>query len=168
MKKRFMVLWFVACLCAMGYSETLKKVYDESLNPMEQVDKALLQARKENKFVMCQVGGNWCPWCLRFADFVAKDSTLRRVVEENFVYIHVNYNPRRKGEDSADRAAQAQAMMKRLGQPGRFGYPVFVVLDEKGSVLHIQDSSFLEEGEGYDRDKVLRFFKGWTPKALEQ
>ena len=58
--------------------------------------------------------------------------------------------------------------MKRLDNCGRFGFPVFVVLDEKGKVIHIQDSSFLEEGQGYDREKVLRFFKNWTPKVMKQ
>jgi hypothetical protein len=25
----------------------------------------------------------------------------------------------------------------------------------------------LEEGQGYDQKKVLRFFKNWTPKAVK-
>lgn len=41
-------------------------------------------------------------------------------------------------------------MLKRLNNPGRFGYPVFVVLNGKGQVIYIQDSSFLEEGNGYN------------------
>jgi hypothetical protein len=57
-------------------------------------------------------------------------------------------------------------MLKRLGNPGRFGYPVIVVLDGDGKVMHIQDSSFLEEGKGYNKDKVVRFFKCWTPGAV--
>jgi hypothetical protein len=61
---------------------------------------------------------------------------------------------------------QAVALMKRLDNCGRFGFPVFVVLDEDGEVIHIQDSSFLEEGQGYSQEKVLRFFKNWTPKAV--
>ena len=61
---------------------------------------------------------------------------------------------------------QAAALMKRLGNPGRFGYPVFVVLDKDGKPMHFQDSSFLEEGEGYNKEKVIRFFKNWTPKAV--
>jgi hypothetical protein len=44
---------------------------------------------------------------------------------------------------------------------------VFVVLDETGKVLHIQDSSFLEEGKGYNEEKVLRFLKSWTPQAIK-
>ena len=57
--------------------------------------------------------------------------------------------------------------MKRLSNCGRFGFPVFVVLDEEGKVIHIQDSSFLEEGKGYNQEKVLRFFKNWTPAAVK-
>ena len=90
----------------------LKKVYDEAINPIEQIDHALVKAKSEGKFVICQVGGNWCPWCLRFADFITNDSTISKVI-------------------------------------------------------HIQDSSFLEEGQGYNQEKVLRFFKGWTPDAVK-
>ena len=138
-----------------------KKVYNEQINPLEQIDQALLQARAEGKFVICQVGGNWCPWCLRFADFITNDSTINALIEQNFVYIHSNYHPRKAGE-------VGKALMKRLNNPGRFGFPVFVVLDENGNVLHIQDSSFLEEGKSYNKEKVLNFFKNWTPKAVRQ
>lgn len=139
----------------------LPKVYNEQINPLEQIDQALAQAQAEDKFVICQVGGNWCPWCLRFADFITNDSTISSVIEQNFVYIHVNYHPRKATEWSA-------AMMKRLNNPARFGFPVFVVLDGQGNVLHIQDSSFLEEGKGYNKEKVLRFFQNWTPKAVKE
>lgn len=144
--------------------EALKKVYNETVDPMEQIDNALTKAKAEGKFVVCQVGGNWCPWCLRFADFVEKDSAVNKTVSDNFELIHVNYNPRKSaGEASADKAAK---LMQRLGNPSRFGFPVFVVLDEEGNVMHIQDSSFLEEGKGYSEKKVLRFFNNWTPKAV--
>ena len=43
----------------------------------------------------------------------------------------------------------------------------FETYDGKGKVLHTQDSSFLEEGKGYSKDKVVRFFKNWTPKAVQ-
>lgn len=62
---------------------------------------------------------------------------------------------------------KAEQLMKRLNNPQRFGFPVFVVLDETGTVLHIQDSCFLEEGKGYNEEKVLRFLKSWTPQAIK-
>ncbi|MBQ6079615.1 MAG: thioredoxin family protein [Muribaculaceae bacterium] len=139
----------------------LKKVYDESINPLEQIDQAVAQAAAEGKFVICQVGGNWCPWCLRFADFITNDSTINAVIEQNFVYIHANYHPRKAGE-------VGQALMKRLNNAGRFGFPVLVVLDGQGNVIHIQDSGLLEEGKGYNQEKVLRFFQNWTPAAVQQ
>ena len=42
--------------------KTLKKVYNEDLNPIEQIDQALAKVQSEDKFVICQVGGNWCIW----------------------------------------------------------------------------------------------------------
>ena len=166
MRKKMMIAVFMALGVMMANAqEALKRVYDESIDPMAQIDGALAKAKSEGKFVVCQVGGNWCPWCLRFADFVEKDTAVNKVVNDNFEYIHVNYNPRKTAGEVAQKAA-AQ-LMERLGNPRRFGFPVFVVLDENGKVLHIQDSSFLEEGKGYSEDKVLRFFKNWTPKALK-
>lgn len=151
---------------AAEHQVEVKKVYDESLNPLQQIDQAVAKAKTEGKFVICQVGGNWCPWCLRFADFIEKDAAISKVINDNFVYAHVNYSPRQsQGEE---RAQQAVALMKRLNNCGRFGFPVFVVLDEEGRVLHIQDSSFLEEGQGYNQERVLRFFRSWTPEVVRK
>ena len=161
MKRLFTIAIALAVLSITSAQAQLKKVYNDDINPMEQIDKALAQAAEQGKFVICQVGGNWCPWCLRFADFITKDEEIAKVVDDNFVYIHVSYNPHKSTDEARDKA-----MLKRLGNPGRFGYPVFVVLDAKGNVIHIQDSSFLEEGKGYNKEKVLRFFNAWTPNAV--
>lgn len=146
-------------------TKSLKKVYNEEINPIEQIDQAVAKAKAEGKFVVCQVGGNWCPWCLKFADFITNDTAISKVIDENFEYIHVNYNPRKS--QGSEQVEQGKALMKRLENAGRFGFPVFVILDEEGKILHIQDSSFLEEGEGYNQEKVLRFFKNWTPSAVK-
>ena len=162
---------FLFCIATLWLATTvnaqtaLKKVYNEDINPLEQIDQALTKAKTDGKFVVCQVGGNWCPWCLRFADFITNDTTISKLISDNFEYIHVNYNPRKS--ESAEKAAQAAALMNRLDNCGRFGFPVFVVLDDTGKVIHIQDSSFLEEGQGYSQEKVLRFFKNWTPQAVK-
>ena len=165
LRKNIMTLMVAMIAVTVNAQTTLKKVYNEALNPLEQIDQAVVKAKADGKFVVCQVGGNWCPWCLRFADFATNDTTISRVISDNYEYIHVNYNPRKS--EGADKVQQGAALMARLNNCGRFGFPVFVVLDTTGKVLHIQDSSFLEEGQGYNKEKVLRFFKNWTPKALE-
>ena len=174
------VTTIVCCICVRGQildgpgmerevteqpTKSLKKVYNEEINPIEQIDQAVAKAKAEGKFVVCQVGGNWCPWCLKFADFITNDTAISKVIDENFEYIHVNYNPRKS--QGPEQVEQGKALMKRLDNAGRFGFPVFVILDEEGKILHIQDSSFLEEGEGYNQEKVLRFFKNWTPSAVK-
>lgn len=47
----------------------------------------------------------------------------------------------------------AKKMLERLNNPARFGFPVFVVLDDEGKVIHIQDSSFLKKAKAMTRRK---------------
>ena len=143
----------------------LKKIYDESIDPIEQIDKAVAKAKAQGKHVVCQVGGNWCRWCLMFADYITKDAEISSMIDDNFVYIHVNYNPRERADEA--KAQKNAKLLKRLNNPGRFGYPVFVILDAEGKVIHIQDSSFLEQDNSYNKEKVMRFFRNWTPKAVK-
>lgn len=166
MKRLTIALLLTLTTILTAYAQTpLKRVYDDNLNSIEQIDAALAEAKGTGRFVLSQVGGNWCPWCLRFADFATRDTTIAQVIADNYVYIHVNY-PGRTAKLEPAKADMVNATMARLGNPGRFGYPVFVVLDDSGRILHTQDSSFLEEGNGYSREKTLRFLNAWTPKAV--
>lgn len=159
--KRTVLLIALTILCITAVSaQSLKRVYDTTINPIAQIDSALVKAADQHKFVICQVGGNWCPWCLRFAKYITDDAEIADVIAKNFVYIHVNYV-------RTDKSERAKELLHRLNEPQRFGFPVFVVLDASGKVLHIQDSSFLESGDGYDKQKVLRFFNCWTPSAVK-
>lgn len=157
MKKLFIII--LSILISSIASAQTEKVYNETIDPFEQIDKAVASANEADKFVVCQLGGNWCPWCLKFAKFIKEDEEINKLIEENFEYIHVNFKSR-KDELS-------QKVSKRLGNAGRFGFPVFIILNPDGSVLHIQNSVYLEEGQGYNRDKVLDFFRQWTPKAVK-
>ena len=56
--------------------------------------------------------------------------------------------------------------MKRLGYPERFGFPVFVILNEKGERVHTQNSAYLEKGEGYSEKEVVSFLNHWTKQAV--
>ena len=154
MKRLVLLLAFtaIAFVC-----QAQVNVYDEGLDAMQQIREATALAKKTNRYVLCQVGGNWCPWCLRFADFAKKDSVVAPLIEENFVYIHVNYSKGNKNEKA----------MRFLGNPGRFGYPAFVVLNREGQPIHIQESESLEEGKSYSRQRVEKFLRLWNRKAVE-
>lgn len=150
----FLLLTLGLGLCAVAQTA---RVYDEERDAMAQIRDAVSEAQRTGRYVMCQVGGNWCPWCLRFADFAASDSVVAPLMADNYVYIHVNYS-------KANRNLEA---MRFLGNPGRFGYPVFVVLNERGEPIHIQESESLEEGKGYSRKRVEKFLRLWNRQAVE-
>ena len=155
MKKAILI---ISLLASFTFASAQEKVYDESIDAMEQINNAIEEARGTGRYVLCQVGGNWCPWCLRFAQFATTDTAVAPLIEKEFVYIHVNYSKTNKNPEA----------MRYLGNPARFGFPVFVILDEEGRPIHIQESASLEEGKSYDPKKVKRFLSLWTREAVEK
>lgn len=145
---------FILCIPAIGQAE--KKLYDPSLDGMKQINEAIATAKSTGKHVMIQYGGNWCPWCIRFDAFCKTDPELTKIIDENFIPVKLNYSPENKNI----------ASNVFLGNPSRFGFPVFIIIDSKGKVLHIQDSALLESGQGYDQKKVAGFMKNWTAAAI--
>ena len=140
-------------------SETPAKnnLYNPSDDAKAEIAKAVKQASMEGKHVFLQIGGNWCSWCRLFNEKVQSNDTLRMAMEKNYVVYHVNYSPENRNED----------VLASLGYPQRFGFPVFVILDGKGNRLNTQNSVYLEEGRGYNTERVLEFLKQWSPEALD-
>lgn len=153
-----MVSILVALTLFVGaaYGQTEKKLYDPSIDGMKQINEAVAQAKSSGKHVLIQYGGNWCPWCIRFDAFCRADAEISKVIAENYVPVKLNYSPENRND----------AANVFLGNPVRFGFPVFIITDGKGRVLHIQDSSLLEAGQGYDQKKVLGFMMNWTARAI--
>ena len=142
---------------AVNAQETTKvKLYDTAANPTVDIKKAVTEAKKEHKNILLQVGGNWCIWCTRFHQAVASNDTLSKILSDNFVTVHVNY----------DQYNKTSGFWKTLHYPQRFGFPVFVILDENGKQIHTQNSAYLEDGKGYSNQKIADFFNGWTPDAV--
>ena len=121
--KKTIILTILTCMTVLTVNsqESKKKVYDETIDPLQQIEQTVKKAKPHGKYVLCQVGGNWCPWCLKFADFITNDTAVSKVIADNYEYIHVNYNPRKS--KSAEKVEQGKALMKRLNNAGRFGYP---------------------------------------------
>jgi thioredoxin-related protein len=133
------------------------KLYNPAADAKAEIADAVKKASAEHKNVLLQIGGNWCIWCIRFNDLVTKDPDLNKYLRDNFVVVHVNYSKENMNEK----------LLAELGYPQRFGFPVFVVLDDKGNRIHTQNSGYLEEGKGHSKDKVMEFFKDWSPAAID-
>ena len=137
--------------------KTYGDLYQVEADATADIDQLRVRAKAEGKHLLLQVGGNWCPWCYRFHDFVAQNAELKAIVEREYLVYHLNYSKENKNE----------AVLARFRFPQRFGFPVFLVLDADGKLLHTQDSALLESGDSYDAKKVSQFFQSWAPAALD-
>jgi len=162
---RTLSLFLVCILFSMLQcaAQTTVKPYNENQDPKADLKKALDLAKKENKHVLIQFGGNWCPWCLRFHALVKGTTKVDSLMNANYIYLLINVP---KEKDKRD-----YSLFKEFEYPNRFGYPVFVILDKDGKKLHTQDSDAFEypnpNVKGYDTLKVVRFLTMWNPKALD-
>jgi thiol:disulfide interchange protein len=133
-------------------------LYNPGENAKQLIASSVQEAKESGKHVLVEIGGNWCIWCARFNDFVNNDKSLDSLVNINFVVYHLNYSQENKNVD----------LLATYGFPQRFGFPVFLVLNEKGDLLHTQSSWYLEDGKkSYDKEKVMAFFSDWSKKALD-
>ncbi|HBB92147.1 MAG: hypothetical protein A2X22_01080 [Bacteroidetes bacterium GWF2_49_14] len=152
-----MVLSMLAGTVLAQEAKDPKKIYNPEANAKEEITKAVEKAKAEGKHVLIQVGGNWCGWCILFHGFINEDPEIKKFIEDNFVFTLLNWSPENKNPE----------LMIKYNNPGRFGFPVFLVLDGNGQLIHTQDSGLLEEGKGYNKGKVMTFFRNWTVKALD-
>jgi thioredoxin-related protein len=154
MKKLLMLLFLVIALASQAQ---VQPIYNPAADAQTEINAAVKQAAAEGKHVFLQIGGNWCVWCRRFHQIVHDDAELNQYLKDNYVVVPVNYSKENKNEK----------VLEKLGFPQRFGFPVFVILDAKGNRIHTQNSAYLEADGGYNKEKVLGFFKQWSPAALD-
>ena len=150
MRIRFIVFSFFFCL---AYTE---QIYDPSADAMDDIARAVTIAKKSNKHVFVKVGGNWCGWCKLYDKFSNADEDISLIMIDEYITVLANWSPENRNLEA----------MNYLGRPQRFGYPVFIILDGNGNVLHTQDTALLEEGRGYNKNHILRFLKVWTYAAV--
>ena len=156
MNKIIAVAFFmIVSVAAIAQKSTL---YNPEANAKMDIENALKKAKAEHKFVLLQAGGNWCPWCIEFHRFCSTDKQIDSIINANFVWYHLNYSKENKNED----------LFKKYDYPQRFGFPIFIILNEKGERIHTQNSEYLEDGKkSYDKKKVISFLQNWSPAALD-
>jgi thioredoxin-related protein len=133
------------------------KLYSVTANAEKEIAAAVKQAKAEKKLVLIQAGGNWCSWCLLFEKTVKNDLQLDSAIKANYIVYHLNFSKENQNE----------SVFAKYSFPQRFGFPVFLIIDQNGKLLHTQNSSYLEEGKGYNKNKVLGFFSDWSVAAFD-
>ena len=78
-------------------------------------------------------------------------------MQTNYVFQLLNTSKARKNLD----------ILAEYKYPQRFGFPVFLILDGDGKLIHTQNSAYLEKDKDYGEKLVADFLKQWSPKALD-
>ena len=128
--------------------------YDEKADAKSLIAAAVARAKKENRRVLLQWGGNWCVWCHRLHDLCASDKDLAKKLLYEYEVVYVDSV---KDGKNLDLAASYGADLKA------HGVPYLTVLDGDGKVLANQETGVLEKEidgkKGHDPKLVLEFLK---------
>ena len=156
MKKTFTV--FISLLFSTTIFAQEAKLYNPAADAEKDIAAAIKQAKAEHKYILVMGGGNWCSWCVEFARFTKADPQIDSVINSAFIWYHLNYSKENKNPK----------ILAHYGYPQRFGFPVFIILNENGERIHTQNSEYLEDGKkSYSKNKVKDFLEMWSPKALD-
>lgn len=158
MNRKFSLALIAGLISLSLSAQQTVKIYNPDADAKKEVAAAVAKASAEGKHVFLQIGGNWCPWCVRFHKMISEDAKLDSLVQANYEVVKVNYSKENNNHE----------FLATLGYPQRFGFPVFVILDGKGNVLHTQDSGYLEQDKGYSREKVERLFLNWSAFTMKE
>ncbi len=123
------------------------QTYDPNRSPESDFTAALQYAKASQRQVMVIFGGEWCNWCHIFARYLAEQPAVKRQLTQNFVLVKVYSG---EGEPNAQ-------FMQRCGQV--IGLPYFCVFDARGNLLASKSSAVFWQGDHYDSERLLRFFR---------
>ncbi|MBW4548715.1 MAG: thioredoxin family protein [Symplocastrum torsivum CPER-KK1] len=125
-------------------------IYDEAIDPHEQVDTALKKANAEGKPILMQIGGNWCKDAKRLDAFYSEQPAVKQVIEEKFVFIRVNN----------DRENPNWEFFNKL--PSFSWIPTLIILDAQGNIVAVREGKQLETNNEYDAQLILSFLNEGT------
>jgi thioredoxin-related protein len=124
--------------------------YDPKRDAAQDIRDAAAEAKRTNRRVLLEVGGEWCSWCHHMDDFFAAHPDLTSVRDKSFVTVKINFS-----EENSNKEVLAR-------YPEIAGYPHLFVLDSDGMLVHSQDTSPLEESKSYNLDRFTTFLAYWA------
>ncbi len=121
--------------------------FDPARDASKDIKDAVAEAKRTHKKVYVDVGGEWCIWCHRLDDFYSANKDLQDYLNKHYVFVKVNYSKENKNEEVLSKYPKIE------------GYPHVFILDKNGKLIKSKNTGELEEGKGYNHDKVMEFLK---------
>lgn len=122
-------------------------------DPVADLAEAMELAQAEGKYILMDVGGEWCSWCHLIDAYIETNQPTHEAFACAFVVLKVNYSDENENEEFLS------------AYPERQGYPHFFVLDAQGELVASQGTGELEEGRGYNEEAMVSFANQYCESA---
>ncbi len=105
-------------------------------------------AEKTDKYILLEMGGNWCPDCRTLGEYFARED-IKSWLDERFIVVAVDVGEWDKNLDIAE----------RYGNPISEGIPSLVVLDAEGNLEFATLAGELATARNMSGDDLIEWLK---------
>jgi len=107
-----------------GWSIPAYEPYDENADALDSISKALKIAELENKYVLLQMGGNWCPDCRTLGEYFSRPD-IKEWLDDRAILVSVDVGEWNRNLD----------IVEEYGNPISEGIPALVLLNSENEVI---------------------------------
>jgi thiol:disulfide interchange protein len=125
--------------------------YDPKRNAAQDIEDAIAEAKRTNRRILLEVGGEWCGWCHRLDQFFEAHPELTALRDKHYVTVKINFSEENPNKEVLSRYDPIS------------GYPYIFVLDSDGKLVRSQETGVFEEGKTYVLERLTTFLTHWAP-----
>lgn len=146
MKK--LVLISVLLFSFNGWTITDYEPYDENADALENISMALKNAKLENKYVLLQMGGNWCPDCRTLGEYFSRPD-IKQWLDDRLILVSVDVGEWNRNLD----------IVEEYGNPISEGIPALVLLNSNDEVMLATLAGELASARSMSKDDLVEWLQ---------
>ena len=131
-----------------GWAITDYKPYDESAIAGEEIIKALEKAKLNNKYILLQMGGNWCPDCRTLGEYFSRPD-IKKWLDERVILVSVDVGEWDRNLD----------IVEEYGNPISEGVPALVLLNPDNEVMFATLAGELASARNMSKNDLVEWLK---------
>ena len=128
------------------------KPYDENANAGEQISDALEKAKLKNRYVLLQMGGNWCPDCRTLGEYFSRPE-IKTWLDERVFLVSVDVGEWDRNLD----------IVEEYENPISEGIPALVLLNSNNEVMFATLAGELASARSMSKNDLI----DWLNKKIE-
>ena len=127
-----------------GWSIPAYEPYDENADALNSISKALKIAELENKYVLLQMGGNWCPDCRTLGEYFTRPD-IKAWLDDRAILVSVDVGEWNRNLD----------VVEEYGNPISEGIPALVLLNSENEVMFATLAGELASARSMSKDDLI-------------